>query len=306
MKDSSVSIIIPVFNAEKNLQMVCEHIADYCRKTWKNWEIILVDDGSTDQSWGLMNRLALAGEGKIKSIRLRKNYGQHNATFCGMCHSSNDFVITMDDDMQHKPEMIDQMFQQLQRQNLDVVFGIPSARRISFLRSLSRWLLRMAASISDKGLIGSSFRILRKDLVDRICEEKREYIFLEEMILWYTDKYDHIKVEGSRKQIRKSGYTNRKLFGMAWNILVFYSGFPLKLMTRIGIMGSVISGLLGTFFLFKKLLFRAPTGYTSIIVAILFTASALLIGMGILGEYLYRIYKNQNNKPPFSIREIAG
>jgi undecaprenyl-phosphate 4-deoxy-4-formamido-L-arabinose transferase len=152
---------------------------------------------------------------------------------------------------------------------------------------------------------GSSFRLIEKALVERILTHVQNFVFIDELLLWYTSDIGFVQVmhEKSHKK-SQSSYSNRKLFGLAANIMIYYSSLPLRIMIWGGFLSSIVSFLFGMYFLVRKFMHMAMHGYTSIIVAILFSTSIIVFSIGILGEYLNRLYMVQNRKPSFHIKRI--
>jgi hypothetical protein len=153
---------------------------------------------------------------------------------------------------------------------------------------------------------GSSFRLITGDLVKKIVHHHQQnFIFLDEIFHWYTDDIGFTEVEHHARKYDQSGYSLGKLFRLFANLVLYYTMVPLKVLVYGGLLISMISFIYGLFFIFKKLVFDVPLGYTSLIVTILFSTSIILFSLGVLGEYLSRIYQLQNRKPPYSIRKIA-
>jgi heme/copper-type cytochrome/quinol oxidase subunit 4 len=151
---------------------------------------------------------------------------------------------------------------------------------------------------------GSSFRLFSRQLAEQLLKHSQEFVYIDELLLWYTDNIGFVKVEHQKRKYQKSGYSTAKLFKITFNLMIYYTAVPLKFMTYGGLGFSVISFLIGLYYIIKKIFFHhAPPGYTSLIVAILFSTSIIIFSLGIIGEYLHRIYKVQNKKPSYSIRE---
>ena len=151
---------------------------------------------------------------------------------------------------------------------------------------------------------GSSFRLLTADLAKKILHHEQNFIFLDEVLLWYTDDISFVEVKHLPRKYQQSGYSFTKLIRLFTNLVLYYTMVPLKFLVYGGFIISLVTFFVGLSFIIKKLVFNVPLGYTSLIVTILFSTSIILFSLGVLGEYLSRIYQVQNRKPPYSIKKI--
>lgn len=298
------SIVVPVYNSAGSLSELCERIENSLSGI--NYEIILVDDSSSDNSWNVIQEIKQKSTGKITGIRLSRNFGQHRALFCGFTYCTGDFVITIDDDLQHPPEEIIKLIHKQKEEQSELVYGIYKSKQHSFLRNSGSFFVKKSANlIEGYSGMGSSFRLIKKSITDKIISNNTQSSFyLDEVFYWYTASFSYVDVEHHARKHGKSGYNIFKLLSLYFKIVVNYSASPLKLMTWFGLFFSVFSFLLGVRFIYRKLVYQVPLGYTSIVVTILFSASIIMFCLGIIGQYLYKIYQAQQNKPPYSIREI--
>ncbi len=302
----SLSIIIPVYNSQDSLQELYSGLEKTLREITRDYEIIFVDDNSKDDSWSVLQQIKAGNPAPVRLIRLARNFGQHNATLCGITMARNDLIITIDDDLQTRPEDIAQLVSHYSATGCDVVYGIPKNKKShSLVRNGGSKALK-AASKSFRGTPGdgSSFRLMTKDIAAKLAAHQFHFVFLDEILLWYTDNIGFVQVEHLQRKYNESGYTVKKLLHLTANLVIFYTDAPLKIMVYGGFIASFLSFFLGLIYIVKKLLFNVPLGYTSLIVAILFSTSIILLSLGIIGEYLSRMYKVQNRKPPYSISRI--
>lgn len=303
IETSKISFVIPVYNNPDCLEEIVTLALNAVSDERCFAEIIFVNDGSTDQSWNSICQLSEKNRGVVFGIDLMRNSGQHHATLCGIQHATGDFIITLDDDLAHSPQQGMQLIHFMLEANMDLAYGIPEKQQHGLSRSLGRYLLYLGSSIGTKRIAGASFRAMTATLARQIKPEG-DVIFVDDLLTSVTDRY-HYKTFVNYRNSSHSRYNGTSLWKMGLNITFFYSGFPLRLLSFIGLAGSVISGLIGLFYLYKKLFFKVPVGYTSIIVAILFSASAMLLGIGVLGKYLYRIHGNRNRALPFHVRKTT-
>jgi polyisoprenyl-phosphate glycosyltransferase len=298
------SVVIPVFNSQGLLEELYARTEKTFKSTAKDFEIIFVDDASTDQSWNKLVTIKKQGGETVKLVRFAKNYGQHGATFCGLKFAVGDFIITMDDDLQNAPEDILRLIEKIETSKVDVVYGIGKKEHSKF-RVLASKLLKNATKQVHDGLgEGSSFRIFTAEIKEKLMQHNQYIVFIDELLFWYTSNIQFITVPHYKKKIGKSRYSTLALFQFMIKLLFNYSTIPLKFMTFFGVVISILTFFLGLVFIIQKVFFHVSVpGFTATIVTILFSTSLILIGIGIIGKYLSNIFKLLNNRPLFSIKE---
>lgn len=300
------SIVIPVYNSSSTLAELYARIETVFNKNGTSFEVIFVEDGSYDNSWDAIQKLKSSHPEIVKGIRFSKNYGQHNALLCGFRFAKGDWVITMDDDLQTPPEEINKLIKKINETGADLVYGTYENKQHSLIRNTgSRFIKKLAPYASGNTNEGSSFRIIKKEIVNQIRTYNQVFVFIDEVIFWHTSNISSTPVEHHQRKEGKSGYSFKKLIGLTVNLIINYSNLPLRIMTIVGFLSSFFAFFLGVFFVWKKIHFKVPLGYTSIIVAIFFSTGIILFCLGILGEYISRIYNTQNNKPQYSIKELV-
>ncbi|MEJ5304240.1 MAG: glycosyltransferase [Bacteroidales bacterium] len=305
LKHPEFSVVVPVFNSSESLEELTEGILQVFQELNRSFQIIFIDDRSTDDSWKVLFNLKEKYPQYLTLVRLAKNFGQHNATLCGMQLASGEKIITIDDDLQTPPAEIKKLIAWHDDKGDDVVYGISRNKNHHFIRTFGSRLIKFfSGKLRNTPGEGSSFRLIAKPLADKLRQNVVFFVFIDEILLWYTENIGFVEVLHLPRKYNHSGYTPRKLLNLVTNLVIFYTDFPLKLMVYGGFFASFISFIMGLVFIIKKLFFNVPLGYTSLIVAILFSTSITLLSLGIIGEYLSRIYKVQNRKPPFSIDKI--
>jgi undecaprenyl-phosphate 4-deoxy-4-formamido-L-arabinose transferase len=305
MNNSQYSVVIPVFNSECSLEEMFLAIREVFTQRNEAFEVIFVDDRSRDSSWEVLRKLKSDHGDLVTAIRLSRNFGQHNATLCGLGFAKGRFVITIDDDLQTPPAEIPKLIETYQATQADLVYGIYSRKRHSKVRNLGSASLKKSSRLLHHAPgEGSSFRLMTRDLAAKIREHPAHFIYLDEIFRWYTGEIAFAEVNHLPRKYRQSGYSFRKLIHLLANILLYYTMIPLKLLVYGGLFFSLFTFVYGLFHIIKKLLYNVPLGYTSLIVTILFSTSIILFSLGVIGEYLSRIYQVQNRKPPFSISKI--
>jgi polyisoprenyl-phosphate glycosyltransferase len=298
-----ISIVVPVYNASKVLFELRERIESALTGSGHTYEIIFVDDYSTNDSWKIIKELKKNYPGIVVGIRFAKNFGQHNAIFCGLHYCTGDFIVTVDDDLQNPPEEIMKLIECQENTGADIVYGISTTYQRPLLRRVTSNLFKFSSKVTSNSRGGSSFRLLKKELVKKLISHNQYFVFLDELVAWYTSNMEFITVRHDKSRVGKSRYTGSKLLKLYNNLLIGYNASPLKSITYVGILSSIVSFLVGVFFLIKKIFFDVRIGFTGIIVSVTFTASILLLSIGIIGEYLRKVYFLLNAQPQYFVSE---
>jgi glycosyltransferase involved in cell wall biosynthesis len=298
------SVVVPVYNSAATLEELYQRVAALFKSMDKSFEVIYVNDQSPDNSWEVILQLKRLHK-EVRGISLARNAGQQNATLCGIQNSKGDLIVTMDDDLQTPPEEIPKLIECIERTNADFVYGIYDAKRHSLIRNIGskffNAFFKLIASTSGKG---SSFRLIKRSLANQINKVGHDYFLLDEVLSWYTLDIEQQLVEHHTRGEGKSGYNTLKLIQMSLNYTFNYSAFPLRMMTYFGFLVSLVFFGIGLFFIYQKLYEDVALGFTSIIVSIFFSAGVILFCMGIIGEYISRIYLKDHDRPAYVIKEI--
>ncbi len=298
------SVIIPVYNSQNTLEELFERIDKCFEQLLLKYEVIFVDDGSEDDSWQAIKKLKEKNNEKVKAVRFVRNFGQHNAVFCGLSFAAGEFIITLDDDLQHPPEEISKLIEKYNETSSELVYGFYKKKKHSLFRNLgSKMIKRSSRYLYNSTGEGSSFRLFKSELGNKILEHSQSFVYIDELLLWYAADTSFVKVMHDKRKYGKSGYSGIKLFRLTQNLVLYYTAIPLKIMVYGGFFASIISFILGIYFIFRKIFFHVPHGYTSVIVTILFSTGIIIFSLGIIGEYLTRIYMVQNKKPPYNIKQ---
>ncbi|HTB31403.1 MAG TPA: glycosyltransferase family 2 protein, partial [Bacteroidia bacterium] len=190
-KVKSLSIVVPVFNAAPALIALQAEIDKVMVQLAIPYKLILVDDGSEDKSWEVMKAVRNNNPDKVIAIRMSKNYGQHNAIFVGFRSAKGDYIITMDDDLQHPPDEIPKLLNCALETDADLVYGISKVYKRSYLRKFLRWGYRLLNRMTADDKEGSAFRVIKKDLVNKLITHDQEFVFIDELAHWYTEKIEY-------------------------------------------------------------------------------------------------------------------
>ncbi|MDP2722970.1 MAG: glycosyltransferase family 2 protein [Bacteroidales bacterium] len=299
------SVVVPVYNSVDSLEELFNRLKVFFEGIGKSYEVIFVEDGGTDGSWELLKRLKESHPLLIKAIKLDRNFGQHNATLCGFEFAKGRQIVTIDDDLQNPPEEIAKLIETSDKQQNAVTYGIYTKKQHSFARNVLSKSVKTSSKYFHHGAEnGSSFRLLDRKIVDQVLNHRINFVFIDEIISWYTDNIGFVFVKHVKRKHNSSGYSSIRLFKMAANLTYFYSNIPLKVMVYSGFIISFLSFLMAVKFIIQKLYYNVPLGYTSVIVTILFSTSIIVFSLGIIGGYLSRIQTIQNNKPSYHIDKV--
>lgn len=305
-KRIDISIVIPVYNSSESLSELFQRIQNEMSRLQLEFEIIFVDDASKDNSWEIIQKLKTENAGTITGVRMARNTGQHLALMCGFNFAKGNLLVTMDDDLQQSPEDIEKLIRKQSETSADLVYGVYPKRSSTMMRKTGSYFIRKASKYTAQTIgEGSSFRLFSRDLVDKIRDHFHSFVFIDELVYWHTTEIETVEVSHSPRKSGKSGYSIFSLTKMFSDIVINYTAIPLRIMTWGGVTLSIISFLMGIWFILKKIFLKTTVpGFTATIVVVLFSTSILLICMGIIGQYLYKIFNHQMGKPPYTIRKV--
>ncbi len=211
----------------------------------------------------------------------------------------------MDDDLQHPPSEIMKLLESMGKTGADIVYGLSENYSRSSSRKFWRWFYKFSAKATfSTTKEGSSYRLIKKELIKKLIHHNQEFVFIDELMSWYTSDISYVKVRHDPSRLRESRYHFSRLNTLYFNLVFGYNAFLLRLITSMGVTSSAISFLVGLFFLVKKIFFHVRVGFTGIVVSITFTGGVILLSIGIIGEYMRRMYNIMNAKPQSSISEI--
>jgi len=303
---TAYSVVVPVYNSQDTLEELYSQLQSFFSEAAQTFEVVFVDDCSTDNSWGVIEKLQ--GEHKgITGVKLSKNSGQHHATSCGILHTRGQQIITIDDDLQIKPAEIKKLILRQAETGADVVYGIYPQKKHSFVRN---WGSRLFEAIFKKYAQtiskGSSFKLIKEGIARKVAAHHIKHLYIDEIINWYTHRITTVEVEHHPRQYGRSGYTLFGLVFMSLNYIVNYTILPLRLMTYLGFFSSLISFVIGLYFIYRKIFFGAELGFTALITAIFFSTGILLFCFGIIGEYIRRLFDVTYNKPTYNIEKVLA
>lgn len=300
-----ISIVSPVYRAEKILPILVSEINLVMERIGEDYEIILVDDRSPDNSWEVMKVLS-SQNSKIKSIRLSRNFGQHSAIFAGLTKTKGDWVVVMDCDMQDQPKEIAKLYKKA-LEGYDIVLGQRENRKDKFLKKLSSKLFYKVFNYLSGGHFNNeigNFGIYRKKAIDSILNINDYIKFFPLFINWVGFKSISIPIEHSEREEGKSSYSISRLLKLAFNVIVSFSDKPLRLFINFGLGISILSFILGIYYLYLAITHKiTQPGFSSLILSIWFLSGIIISCIGIVGVYLGKTFDQAKNRPTFIIDE---
>ena len=300
-----LSFVIPCYGSEHTIIPVVHEVVSLIDTNRFDYEFILVNDCSKDNVWQSITRLVEENP-KIKGISFARNFGQQSALLAGFRHATGDFVISMDDDGQAPVESLNDMIDLLINEDYDIVYGCYQQVKQSGFRRFGSWFNhKMAIWFSNcpKDLFPTSFYIARKFLIEEISRFENCYAYISGLVFRSTRNIGKFEVKHRSRLEGHSGYTLKRLIGLWVNGFTAFSVKPLRLATFLGFGFSIAGFIYGLVIIIMKLMHpHVPIGYSSIMATLLFIGGVLMFIMGMVGEYIGRIYINQNKSPQYVIR----
>jgi undecaprenyl-phosphate 4-deoxy-4-formamido-L-arabinose transferase len=306
-----ISVVIPVFNEEKNLPELVRRCLEACRSMGLPFELILVDDGSRDGSAQLISEAAEHYEDKVIGVFLNRNYGQHAAILAGFSRSSGDIVVTLDADLQNPPEAIPILVKKAQ-EGYDVVGTVRVNRKDTGFRKLSSWIINKLVQRTTGVLMhdyGCMLRAYRKEIVRAMLSSREHSTFIPILANSFARSTTEIEVPHQERTNGESKYTLWKLINLQFDLLTSMTTFPLRALSVIGGILSSFGFGLGIFILIMRFIHGSEwaEGGVFTLFALLFIFIGMqFLGMGLLGEYIGRIYQDVRERPRYMISNIVG
>jgi len=302
---TNISIVIPVYNAEETIADLVKKLITELGEIY-NLEIVLVNDHSKDTSEQVCIALFQEHPSIVRFFSLAKNVGEHNAVMAGLNKISGDFAVIMDDDFQNPIQEVKRLIAYSTQTDYDVVYTYYEKKEHSLFRNLgskfndivANWMLG-----KPKDLYLSSFKAIRKTLVDEVVKYDLPFPYIDGLILRSTENIGRFKVKHDVRKTGKSGYTFAKLVSLWMNMFINFSILPLRLATLLGFAFAGLGFILGIMAIVEWLYNpNLPQGYTFLFVFIAVISGVQLISVGLLGEYIGRFYLSQSKKPQFIIK----
>ena len=307
--DNLISFIIPCYRSENTIEKVIDEIvATVAERSEYDYEVICVNDMSPDGVWDVLQKIAAKNE-KVKLINFAKNQGKHSALMAGHAAASGEYVVDIDDDFQSPVNNLWKLMEPVVNGECDVAMANYFKKSESLFKRFGSWVnKRMIASMLEKpvNLHWDNFTVMRRYISDAILEYKNPYPYMEGLIFSVTRNVHIVMMEDrSRADDNSTGYTFKKSLDLWMNGLTAFSVKPLRVASMVGIIFAVAGFIWGTIILLQKFVFHTieVLGYASLASIMLFATGVMMIMLGLMGEYIGRMYISMNHIPQYTIKE---
>jgi glycosyltransferase involved in cell wall biosynthesis len=304
MAVTSVSIVIPAYNSEQTVGEVVARLLPTLRGRSTELEVLLVNDGSGDRTWEAIVHLA-GTYPEVRGIDLARNHGQHNALLCGIRAARHQVIVTMDDDLQNQPEDVPLLLDAL-AEGVDVVYGVPERPQWSVGRNLASMVTKLVL----QGAMGartapmvSSFRAFRREAREAFAAYGAPFVNIDVLLTWGASRFTVVRVGHEPRRVGRSNYTMRRLVRHTFDMLTGFSSYPLQVATAVGFAFTlfgvgVLAYVMGRYALHGVVV----QGFTFLASIIAIFSGAQLFALGIMGEYLARIFTRSMGQPSYTVR----
>ena len=300
-----ISFVIPCYRSEKTLPLVVEEIREKM-KTLSQYEynIFLVNDCSPDRTIDVIRRICQENE-NIRGIDFTRNFGQHAALMAGLRHSDGDYVVCLDDDGQTPADEVDKLLSKLE-EGYDAVYAKYDHKKHSVFRNfgskVNEWMAQILLG-KPKELYVSSYFAVKRFVVEDMVRYENSYPYVIGLVLRATRNIANVSVTHREREVGVSGYTLGKLLGLWLNGFTAFSIKPLRITTAIGGVTAFIGFLYGVYTIIKRYVIDVPMGFSALMAALVFFGGMIMLMLGLIGEYIGRVYISLNNSPQYVIRE---
>jgi undecaprenyl-phosphate 4-deoxy-4-formamido-L-arabinose transferase len=305
----SISVVVPVYNGALTLETLTHRLLATLSGMGRRFEIVFVNDGSRDESWSTIQRLAQT-HSPIVGIDLMRNYGQHNALLCGIRSARYDLTVTLDDDLQQPPEEIPRLVEMLERGGADVVYGAPATEQHGAVRNVASRLMKVVmkrALGADIAPMVSTFRVFRTQLRTAFEQTQNPQINVDVLLTWATSRFAAVSVPSPPREAGKSSYSFRSLVRHTFNMVTGFSVLPLQIATLVGF-ACMLFGVGVLVFVLVRYVVEGSNvpGFPFLASIVAIFSGAQLFALGIMGEYLGRMHLRTMERPPYAVRQRAG
>ena len=301
-----ISVVIPIYNEEENIRNLHGRLKATLDTIGKSYELVFIDDGSADRSVSILTEIK-AGDPTTKLIEFNRNYGQHAAVFAGFEHAQGEVIVTIDADLQNPPEEIPKLISKIE-EGYDIVGGVRRKRHDSIFRKVPSWILNKfisratGVSLRDYGCM---LRAYRRVVVDQILRCNEISSFIPTLANSFARSVTEIEVAHSKRKGGRSKYNLSRLIKLNFDLVTGFSLFPIQIISGLGILIALLGLVFGIFLLLRRLFVGPEVEGVFTLFAILFVFIGIqLLAMGLIGEYIGRIYSEVRNRPRYVIKRI--
>lgn len=302
-----LSVIIPAYNEQENIKNTASVVSDILTEADIAYEIVFVDDGSKDATWEEICKCS-AQDRRVRGVRFSRNFGKEGAIFAGLRAVSGECAVLIDCDLQHPPELIPKMYR-MWESGAEVVEAIKASRgRESLLYKLfAKSFYKMMKSSSGINLDGASdFKLLDRRAVDALNEMPERMTFFRALSSWVGFRTEKIEFDVKPRAAGKTKWSFTKLFKFALNSITSFTNLPIHLITAVGVIFGIFAVIVGIQTLVNYFSGNAAEGFSTVILLILIVGACVLIGVGIIGFYLSKIYEEIKQRPRYIVSERVG
>jgi glycosyltransferase involved in cell wall biosynthesis len=308
-KQTLVSIIIPVLNEEGNVEILYQSLLDALKKSLHQFEVLFIDDGSTDKTLSIIDKIAQK-DPRIRGISFSRNFGHQAALSAGLDLARGDAVISMDGDLQHPPKLIPTLLDKW-KEGFDVVYTIreETADASSFKLATAKWFYRLMNKIGHINLPANAadFRLLSRPVVDELKRLEERALFLRGLVQWVGFRQTAVSYKAEKRYSGKSKFALGSMLKFAADGITSFSTAPLLFSLYFGFCVSILSFLYALYAIYARLFTnQSLPGWASILVAVLFLGGVQLITLGILGLYLGKLFQEVKRRPRYIVKDTIG
>lgn len=306
-----VSVVIPVYNEEESLPALLSRTQAACKQLTQHYEIILVDDGSSDSSGDMLAAAAEQPDSHVIAVLLNRNYGQHSAIMAGFSHVTGDLVITLDADLQNPPEEIPRLVATAD-EGYDVVGTVRANRRDSWFRKSASKMINMMiqrATGKSMGDYGCMLRAYRRHIIEAMLHCHERSTFIPILANTFARKTIEIPVQHSEREFGDSKYSLMKLINLMYDLITCLTTTPLRMLSVVGSAIAIFGFVLAVFLILMRLINGpawAADGVFTLFALLFMFIGAQFVGMGLLGEYIGRIYNDVRARPRYFVQKVVG
>ncbi len=298
-----ISIVSPVYRAEKIVDLLVQRIVAEVSKITEDFEIILVEDGSPDNSWQKIEENCTK-DSRVKGIKLSRNFGQHYAITAGLDYTQGEWVVVMDCDLQDRPEEIINLYNKAQ-EGYEVVLARRHERQDSFFKRFFSWafywILSYLTGVKHDPAV-ANFGIYHRRVIDAVCLMRESIRVFPIMVRWVGFKQTKLNVHHAEREEGKTSYNFKRLFNLALDIVLAYSDKPIRLTIKAGFIIASISFILAISMVIRYFLGKiSVSGYASLIVSIWFFSGLMMMTLGVIGLYIGKTFEGVKNRPIYII-----
>lgn len=302
-----LSIVIPSYNEEGNVENTARVVSGILEKNGIEFELIFVNDGSSDKTWDKISAMAKSRE-NIVAVNFSRNFGKESAIFAGLEVASGDACVLMDCDLQHPPEVIADMYRIWKNNDVDIVEGRKKSRgkENPIYKGLSLFFYKIINRSSGLDMeAASDFKLLDRKVVDALNRMPERLTFFRAMSSWVGFKTEKVYFEVAERAEGESKWSAKSLIKYAVNNITSFTSAPLQIVTVCGIITFIISVILGVNTLYNKIWGNSAAGFSTVIILQLLTSSIIMFSLGVIGFYLSKIYEEIKSRPRYIIRDIV-